>query len=385
MSDTTLAARSRARAKSCALGLLFALSALHACGSEDEGGECKPGASCDTGSNSVEAGAASSAARADGGASGDAAGAGSGSSGTPGAGPAANDGGGTPGARDAGQPARDAAMPNSNVDASTPIPMDGQKPSAGCGMAAPMSGNATIDIMGTQREYILTLPANYDAMKPYKLIFAWHGLGGTAQQIASNYYGLKSRSMNSVIFVSGQGLPTSAGGATGGATGGGSSGGAGWPNTGGRDVAFVKALYARLQSTLCIDENRVFSVGMSYGGIMSNTLGCQMGDVFRAIAPMSGSGPGFGGRASNCVGQVAVWLSHGDMDTTVATSSGEASRDYWAKANHCQMQTAPVEPSPCVAYTGCDAGNPVVWCEFMGGHTVPQFASAAIWTFFSQF
>jgi poly(3-hydroxybutyrate) depolymerase len=171
----------------------------------------------------------------------------------------------------------------------------------------------------------------------------------------------------------------------GGTTGGGTGGDAGWPNTGGRDVAFVKALYARLQSSLCIDENRVFSVGMSYGGIMSNTLGCQMGDVFRAVAPMSGSGPGFGGRASNCVGQVAVWASHGDMDTVVATSSGEASRDYWAKANHCQMQTAPVDPSPCVAYAGCDPGNPVVWCEFMGGHTVPQFASAAIWTFFSQF
>jgi polyhydroxybutyrate depolymerase len=40
----------------------------------------------------------------------------------------------------------------------------------------------------------------------------------------------------------------------------------------------------------CIDRSRIFSVGMSYGGIMSNTLGCEMGDVFRALAPMSGSG-----------------------------------------------------------------------------------------------
>jgi poly(3-hydroxybutyrate) depolymerase len=117
---------------------------------------------------------------------------------------------------------------------------------------------------------------------------------------------------------------------------------------------------------------------------MSNTLGCQMGDVFRAIAPMSGSGPGFGGRAT-CVGQVAVWMSHGDNDTVVATSSGEASRDFWVKANHCQMQTAPVDPSPCVAYAGCDADLPVTFCEFSGGHTVPSFAAAAIWKFFSQF
>jgi poly(3-hydroxybutyrate) depolymerase len=153
---------------------------------------------------------------------------------------------------------------------------------------------------------------------------------------------------------------------------------------GGRDVAFVKALYAKLQGTLCIDETRVFSTGMSYGGIMSNTLGCQMGDVFRAIAPMSGSGPGFGGRAT-CVGEVAVWMSHGDNDTVVPTASGQASRDFWVKANKCQTQTMPVEPSPCVAYQGCAADLPVTFCLFPGGHTVPPFAAAAIWTFFSKF
>jgi polyhydroxybutyrate depolymerase len=254
------------------------------------------------------------------------------------------------------------------------IDMPAPKPSAGCGMPAPMAGNASIDIMGTSRDYILALPQGYDPQKPYRLVFAWHGLGGSAQQVAQlGYYGLSRMAQNSVIFVAGQGRPTMSG-----------SGGAGWPNTGGEDVAFVKALYARLQGQVCIDENRVFSTGMSYGGIMSNTLGCQMGDVIRAIAPMSGSGPGYGGRAT-CVGQVAVWSSHGDNDTTVPTMSGEASRDFWAKANHCQMQTVSVDPSPCVAYTGCDADLPVTFCLFAGGHTVPPFAAAAIWKFFSQF
>jgi poly(3-hydroxybutyrate) depolymerase len=248
------------------------------------------------------------------------------------------------------------------------------KPSPGCGKPAPMAGNASIDVMGTARDYILALPASYDPAKPYKLIFAWHGLGGSAQMIASNWYGLKQRSMDSAIFVAGQGLATMTN----------VGDGAGWANTNGQDVAFVKALYAQLQSQLCFDENRVFSIGMSYGGIMSNTLGCQMGDVFRAIAPMSGSGPGFGGRAI-CVGQVAVWQSHGDNDTVVATSSGKASSDFWVKANHCQMQTMPVDPSPCVEYQGCDADLPVTFCLFPGGHMVPSFASAAIWTFFSKF
>jgi poly(3-hydroxybutyrate) depolymerase len=247
--------------------------------------------------------------------------------------------------------------------------------SAGCGMPAPMTGTLTIDVMGTSRTYILAIPSNYDPAMAYRLIFAWHGLGGSAQQVASNWYGLKSLSANSAIFVAGQGLQTST-----------SVGdGAGWPNTNGQDVAFVKALYAKLQGQLCFDQNRVFSVGMSYGGIMSDTLGCQMGDVFRAIAPMSGSGPGFGGRGANCTGQVAVWMSNGDNDTVVPTASERMSRDFWVGANHCQMTSMPVDPSPCVAYQGCDADYPVTWCEFMGGHTIPPFAGSAIWKFFSQF
>jgi poly(3-hydroxybutyrate) depolymerase len=44
----------------------------------------------------------------------------------------------------------------------------------------------------------------------------------------------------------------------------------------------------------------VFSVGMSYGRIMSDTLGCQMGDVFRAFAPMPGL-LGWGQSLSNAV------------------------------------------------------------------------------------
>jgi poly(3-hydroxybutyrate) depolymerase len=243
--------------------------------------------------------------------------------------------------------------------------------SAGCGMPAPMTGSMMMDVGGTMREYILALPANYDPAMAYRLVFAWHGLGGSAQQVASNWYGLKTQSMNSVIFVAGQGLMTSTS----------VGNGAGWANKNGQDVAFVKALYAKLQGQLCFDQNRVFSVGMSYGGIMSDTLGCQMGDVFRAIAPMSGAGP----RGQNCTGQVAVWMSNGDNDTVVPTASERQSRDYWVSANHCQMQSMPVDPSPCVAYQGCDAGNPVTWCEFMGGHTVPPFAAAAIWKFFSQF
>jgi len=253
--------------------------------------------------------------------------------------------------------------------------------STGCGaMDYPAEGMQTLDVDGTTREFIVALPDGYDPNTPYKLIFAWHGLGGTAMQVAGGgfagfgYYGLESRAAGTAIFVAGQGLDTSNSVGS----------GPGWDNMGGRDVAFTVAMLAHMRASYCIDDARIFSVGMSYGGIMSNTVGCALGEDFRAIAPMSGLGPSaFGGPA--CVGQVAAWLSHGNMDNVVAFSSGQGSRDHWVAANHCDTTPGAPDANGCVAYPGCDDGYPVTWCEFDGGHTVPSFAGDAIWQFFSQF
>jgi poly(3-hydroxybutyrate) depolymerase len=234
----------------------------------------------------------------------------------------------------------------------------------------------TLDVDGTQREFIVEIPDGYDASTPHRLVFAWHGLGGTASRIASGgFYGLRQRAEGTTIFVAGQGLSTSNSVGT----------GPGWDNMGGRDVAFTSAMLDYLRASYCIDEQRIFSTGMSYGGIMSNTVGCALGDAFRAIAPIAGAGPSRFGGGGACTGQVAAWIAHGNQDTIVAYSSGEASRDHWVMANQCQSTSAPAGSNGCVAYEGCDDGHPVVWCEFDGGHTVPSFASAEIWAFFSQF
>jgi polyhydroxybutyrate depolymerase len=253
--------------------------------------------------------------------------------------------------------------------------------SMGCGNASPPAdGPQTIDVDGTEREFIVAVPDGYDANTKYKLVFAWHGLGGMASQIAGGfgrggYYGLESRAMGSTIFVAGQGLDTTNSVGS----------GPGWDNMGGRDVAFTAAMLEWLRTNYCIDNDRIFSVGMSYGGIMSNTVGCALGDDFRAIAPMAGMGPRSFGMGSACTGQVAAWITHGNTDMIVTYASGEASRDYWVGANNCQTSSMPAGSNGCVAYDGCDDGHPVVWCEFDGGHTVPMFASEEVWAFFSQF
>jgi polyhydroxybutyrate depolymerase len=158
----------------------------------------------------------------------------------------------------------------------------------------------------------------------------------------------------------------------------------GWPNTGGRDIAFVRAMIEWLGSNYCIDQARIFSVGMSYGGMMSNTIGCELSDVFRGIAPIAGALFGRGG----CMGSpIAVWMSHGTADSTVTFEQGEAARDIFLETNQCDtsLDPTPVEPEGCVSYQGCAAGFPVIWCPHDGGHTVPSFTGQAVADFFSSF
>jgi poly(3-hydroxybutyrate) depolymerase len=256
--------------------------------------------------------------------------------------------------------------------------MGGMAPTSGCGAATwpPGDGMAlqTIDVGGTPREYIVQLPSAYDPNHPYRLIFAWHGRTGTAAQIARNFYNLETTLGATTIFVSGQGLGTAEDPAD-----------TGWPNTNGQDVTFVRTLLASLSSSYCIDENRIMSVGMSYGGIMSYHLGCQMSDVFRAIAPIAGAS--FGGRGQTCgTNPVAVLAVHGTADDQVTFANGESAKNSYVTRNGCMMTAQPVEPQPyCTQYDGCTSGYPVVWCVHDGGHTIPQWSGPAIATFFQQF
>lgn len=262
--------------------------------------------------------------------------------------------------------------------APSPEPDGGEEPtqSAGCGsMNVPESGPTSLSVDGTQREYILRLPDDYDAALPHKLIFAFHARGGNASQVAGggndDYYGLFSRAGDSAVFVSPEGLD------------------AGWRNADGVDIAFVRAMIEELSAQLCIDSQRIFSVGFSFGGMMSDAIGCAMADVFRAIAPMAGAIPNPEHPYSGCDQvndhPIAVWMAHGDNDTVVPLVDGMDALNIFLERAECEAETVPVEPSPCVAYQGCLPDYPIHLCEFSGGHQVPSFAADALWSFFDQF
>src|SRR5450631_566587 len=251
----------------------------------------------------------------------------------------------------------------------------GSGASAGCGSSNTTSAcgvkgtTCTLDVSGTSRTYYVQLPSSYNSSKQYPIIFQFHPWGGSADQ-ALTLYQLNAK-IPDAIYVTPQGLD--AGG-----------NGPGWANTNGQDIAFTKAMLADVQAKYCSDNARIFSVGFSYGGMMSFAIGCEMSNVFRAIAPMSGSLYS----DFNCKGSgphVAMWGSHGLNDTVVPIADGRAARDKILQQNHCGTMTTAVDPSPCMKYQGCDSGYDVTWCEWDGPHGIPSFGSSAIAAFFKQF
>ena len=245
-------------------------------------------------------------------------------------------------------------------------------PSPGCTAASPpSSGPFSIDVDGTEREYILRLPDDYDPTRPYPLILAWHGAQYSAEWVDTGgepqtgpYFGVLEEADGNAIFVAPQALTGS------------------WTNQSGRDVAFADAMVERFEGELCLDESRLFSIGFSMGAIMTMRLGCSRADKFRAIAPLSGKWP------DDCPEvdlPIAYFSAHGDVDMTITDDEGMAARDEFASRNGCSDETVELERERCIAFEGCDAGYPVEWCSFSGDHTPAPFAGEAIWEFLSRF
>lgn len=247
------------------------------------------------------------------------------------------------------------------------------KSSQGCGSASPLkSGNFNEMVDGTARKFVLDVPSGYEANKPYRLVFVWHPLNGSADSVVSEgYNGLKQASNGGAIFVAPDGLDGSNAEAS----------GRGWWNVNDRDMKFLTAMLARLQAGLCIDQDRIFSTGFSFGGMMSYAVGYEF-DVFRAIAPCSGDMQVIPHDATY-TRPLPILAFHGNNDTFVTTARGRAARDKYLARNQCGTETQPVAPSPCVEYQGCSA--PTTWCEFPGGHNTWSEQPKAIWKFFSEF
>ncbi|MDQ3046409.1 MAG: prolyl oligopeptidase family serine peptidase, partial [Bacteroidota bacterium] len=257
---------------------------------------------------------------------------------------------------------------------------------------------------GMYRSYRIYVPASYTGSTVWPLIFNLHGYTSTAsaQQSYSNFMPIADTANFLMVFPQGTSLM------------GQPYWNAGLYTTGVDDIQFLSELIDSLSLDYMIDQNRVYSCGMSNGGYMSQTLACALSSRIAAIASVTGSI--FTGQYATCAPgrPVPVMQISGNADGTVPYNGSSTSLHidtvvkYWVENNNCNP-TAAFTPVPntsttdgCTAehyvYSGGVMGSSVELYKIIGGgHTWPGSpfvigttnqdfkASDKIWLFFRKY
>jgi len=270
---------------------------------------------------------------------------------------------------------------------------------------------------GTYRIYV---PASYDGTMAVPLVLNMHGLGSNAyeQHFYTALYATAESPGGGFIVIEPEGNIIEPGGAR------------HWnttqlPPPERDDVAFIGELLNSVELKLCIDKSRIFSTGMSNGGLMSTRLACSLSSRIAAIAPVAGwyyppIFDIFPNETCPDTRPVPIIAFHGTADTTVPFIGGPspfgvdfrlpidndtANPDVmasWAAHDGCTSgrQTSQVTANVVlVQYTGCTSGATVELYRVEGGtHTWPDAAidlpgqvttheisaNALMWAFFQQ-
>nr|WHW29269.1 hypothetical protein [uncultured bacterium] len=155
------------------------------------------------------------------------------------------------------------------------------------------------------------------------------------------------------------------------------------------DIALVSEIIEKLTSNFCGDVNRVYSTGMSNGGLFTSRLVCEMADQIAAAVSVAGvthhddcepSRPvpmmAYHGTADRIVlfeGGVST-LPNGDSDFFKQVMPDEFAE--FASDFNCNPEPTRTDVSVEVirySYEGCDNDVPMIFHEITGGgHTWPN-------------
>jgi poly(3-hydroxybutyrate) depolymerase len=210
---------------------------------------------------------------------------------------------------------------------------------------------------GLNREYIVSVPSSYDQSKPYRLVFGMHWMGGSDKAVSSDgWYRLKPLDTgNTTIWVAPQGYTD----------------GAPWRGGDNKDHTFFEELTKLLKSNLCIDTSRVFSVGFSFGAMVTNALAQTHQDILRGVVVYATAD--FNIYFPTNTGKPLAYMGvHGTADGTCPFTSGRNSKDRFVKNNKCTVPSSVPEATSSTHVTydyQCPSNYPVKWCTHNGGHT----------------
>jgi len=228
------------------------------------------------------------------------------------------------------------------------------------------------------RDYDVLVPASYNPSTPLALTFVFHGGGATSANAKA--FGMQDATGAAAasIFVYPQGVSFQ-------------SYGVGWDDRcGGYDMPFFDNMLSSLAATYCIDLNRVYAGGFSWGCDHVTALACCRGDKIRAIAAAS-CGDEFSNPADYKTYQSCPVTNRAAIRFTHATNADDGypaplfatTSALYRSWNGCSATATAVNPSPCKSYSGCRA--PVVECAYDNlGHSIPGGWGNDSWKFFTS-
>ncbi|MFT4199452.1 alpha/beta hydrolase family esterase [Gordonia sp. (in: high G+C Gram-positive bacteria)] len=153
-------------------------------------------------------------------------------------------------------------------------PADGSNPAAGKFVAGQTSVR-TVVVNGVQRSYRVHMPAGYTRGIPTPLVLAFHA----RSQSAVEFEHVTGLTRLPAITVFPDGLRSAAGPQ--------SWQGAPYANPRADDIGFTRAILSQVGAEASVDRGRVFLIGRSNGGSLTNLLTCRMPGRFRAMALIS--------------------------------------------------------------------------------------------------
>lgn len=246
----------------------------------------------------------------------------------------------------------------------------------------------SVDVGGTTRTYLLSVPRSYEQGQPTALVLIFHGQKTDAAYVADSSAMHELGEQAGFIVAYPQGLKNS------------------W-NSGGRkgenwaeknnidDVGFVRAVVGSLSEQYSIDRGRIYAAGISNGGRMSYRLACDAADLFAGIASVAGPLSRTGCNPSQPVSILHVhgtrdWINPYEGGRTLGRDvpASGAGLELFARRGGCKEQRRAKGGEGSVEYGDCVDNRRIQLLMVPGGkHRWNQpgiDTSAEIWRFFSD-
>ena len=196
---------------------------------------------------------------------------------------------------------------------------------------------------GLDRYYYIQL-AHPEAEGPSSVLFNLHGYGSDAieQMNYTNFNNLANTKENNFILIHPQGAPLNTAL---------TSSSSHW-NSGGwtigstvDDVDFIDTIIKLVSQKYNLNQDRIYSTGMSNGGFMSYHLACNLSSKIAAVASVTGSMSKETYEDCNPAHPTSILQVHGTIDATVPFDGNSALgmrsindvMDYWKLYNACDV------------------------------------------------